>query len=206
MKYKVSLLPEKNRKRILGKRKAEKGRGIANIVMLILLAGVLLSLCGKILADVTLEEIQDKNSECQNEVALLQEYRSINTALQTKLQLIEKIKISEPSLYNFLAKISNVEHAGVTITNLTCEDWKTTRVCTITGTSMSREAFNDFLTAINEIEGVSKADCTSYVATIVDGRDFENQFSITITCSGGAAPIVSETAATTTADTTAAAS
>ncbi len=205
MKYKVSLLPEKNRKRIVGKRKAEKGRSIANVVMLVLLAGVLLSLCGKLIADLELADIKSKNSKYQNEVVAFQEHKNLDTNLRTKLDLIEKIKISEPALYNFIAEIGNVEHPGVNITNLTCEDWKTTRVCTITGSAMSRESFNAFMDELEKIDGVEDVKCTSYVATVVSDGVLENEFSVTIVCSGGAAPIVSETATTTTADTTAAA-
>ncbi len=63
MKYKVSLLPEKNRKRILGKKKAEKGRSIANVAILILLAITLITLVCKFVADSKLSKIQAKNAE-----------------------------------------------------------------------------------------------------------------------------------------------
>ena len=202
MKYKVSLLPEKNRKRIIGKRKAEKGRGIANVVMLVLLAVAFIAICGKIYADSKLEKIQAMNAEYEQKVTALQEYRNINTALNNKIQLIEKIQVNEPALYNFLASFSNVDHAGVSVTNISCVDWKTSRICTITGTATSRDAFNVYLNKLNEIEGVKNVACTSYTVTVVNGGEMEAQFSVTITCEGGVAVVVPETTTAATEETT----
>ena len=193
MKYKVSLLPEKNRKRIIGKRKAEKGRGIANVVMLVLLAVAFIAICGKIYADSKLEKIQAMNAEYEQKVTALQEYRNINTALNNKIQLIEKIQVNEPALYNFLASFSNVDHAGVSVTNISCVDWKT---------ATSRDAFNVYLNKLNEIEGVKNVACTSYTVTVVNGGEMEAQFSVTITCEGGVAVVVPETTTAATEETT----
>lgn len=193
MKYKVSLLPEKNRKRIIGKKKAEKGRGIANIVMLVLLAAVFITVVGKIYADSKLSEIEAKNAQYEQQVAALQQYRDINNTLQAKIKLIGDIQVDEPSLYNFVAKLGNVDNPGISVTKIDCVDWKTSRVCTLTGTAISRDAFTSYLESVSEIKGVSNATCTSYTVTVVEGSA-QATFSIAITCEGGAAPIVTETA------------
>ena len=192
MKYKVSLLPERNRKRIIGKKKAEKGRGIANVAVLVLLAAVLIALIGKAFADAKLSEIQAKNAEYEQKVSALQQYRDINTTLQAKLQLIENIQVNEPQLYNFVARIGNTVRPGVSVTNISCVDWKTSRVCTLTGTAISRVAFNEYLKAVSELEGVKSASCTSYTVNVEDGEAVAN-FSLTITCEGGSAPVATET-------------
>ncbi len=192
MKYKVSLLPERNRKRIIGKKKAEKGRSITNVVMLILLASLLITVIGKVYADSKLSEIQTKNAEYEQKVAALHQYREINNTLQTKLELIEKIQIEEPSLYNFVASLGNIDNPGVSVTNLTCADWKTSRICTLTGTALSREAFMTFLEAIQKMNGVKSADCTSYTVSVVGG-EAQAQFSISIACEGGVAIVVPST-------------
>ena len=110
MKYRVSLLPEKNRKRIVGKKKAEKGRGIANVVLLVLLAAILISILGKVYADARLNEIVSMNAAYEQKVSQLQQYREINNTLQNKIKLIENIQVNEPQLYNFMTKVGNVVH------------------------------------------------------------------------------------------------
>jgi Tfp pilus assembly protein PilN len=201
MKYRVSLLPEKNRKRLVGKKKAEKGRGITNIVMLILLAAVLISLLGKVYADAKLNEIKDMNAAYEQKVSQLQQYREINNTLQNKIKLIENIQVNEPQLYNFVATLGNIKHPGVSLTNISCVDWKTSRVCTLTGTADSRASFVEYLEKLEAIENVKSADCTSYTVTLTDGVPVAT-FSITITCSGGSAVVTQATTAATTEATT----
>lgn len=194
MKYRVSLLPEKNRKRIVGKKKAEKGRGVANVVMLLLLASVLIVVLSKIYADNKLNEIQSLNVKYEQQISALQQYREINNTLQNKINLIEAIQVDEPSLYNFVAKLGNVVHPGISVTKIDCVEWKTSRVCTLTGTAISRDAFTEYLELVSAIEGVSSATCTSYTTTVVDG-EAQPTFTVSITCSGGAAVIPVETTA-----------
>ncbi len=201
MKYKVSLLPEKNRKRILGKKKAEKGRGIVNIVMLVLLAALFICVICNAYAGSKLSEIEAKNAQYEQQVAALQQYRDINNTLQSKIKLKGDIQVNEPSLYNFVARLGNVDNPGVSITNLSCIDWKTSRLCTLTGTAISRDAFTAYLEAVSAIQGVSNATCTSYTVAVSEG-EAEATFSISISCDGGAAPIVVETTAAETEDTT----
>lgn len=203
MKYKVSLLPEKNRKRIIGKKKAEKGRGVINIVMLTLLAAVLITVVCKVYADRKLAEIEAMGAKYEQQVNALQQYRDINNTLQSKLNLIENIQIDEPSLCNFMAMLGNIDNPGITVTSINCTDWKTSRLCTLTGKAISRDAFTAYLDSVAAIEGVTSATCTSYTVTITEGEAAAD-FSVSITCEGGAAPIVEETTAaeTTTEETT----
>ncbi len=201
MKYKVSLLPEKNRKRILGKKKAVKAKGVAMIALLVLLGNVLiLTLCFTF-AQAQKSKIVALNTEYEQKVSALQKYRDINTNLQNKIALIKSIQVDEPSLYNFLAILGNIDHPGVTINNLDCTNWKTSRNCVITGNAQSRESFNVFMEKLEGVEEFSSASCSSYVVTIVEGKP-SAEFSVTIACSGGAAPITTE--ATTAESTTAA--
>ncbi len=203
MKYKVSLLPEKNRKRILGKKKAEKGKGIVNVVLLMLLAVTLITLLCKGYADSKLAKIQAKNSEYEQKVSALQQYRDINNSLQAKLTLIENVQVNEPSLYNFVALLGNVSRPGISVENIEMLDWKTSRICNIIGKADSREAFNVYLEKLKNIEGVKSADCTSYIIEVVEGKP-QATFAIAIACDGGAAPITTAPAETTSAETEAA--
>ncbi len=202
MKYKVSLLPEKNRKRIIGKKKAEKGRGIANVALLILLGVALISLVCKVVADGQLSEIQRKNAEYEQKVSSLQQYRDINNTLQAKLTLIENVQINEPSLYNFVTRLGNVSRPGISVTNIEMLDWKTSRICNVTGSATSREAFNVYLEKLTKLDGVQSATCTSYVVEVAEGEAVAT-FSVSIACEGGAVPITTA-APDTTAATTAA--
>ncbi len=198
MKYRVSLLPEKNRKRLVGKKKAEKGRGIANIVLLVLLAAVLISVLGKVYADSRLNEIKSMNAAYEQKVSQLHQYREISNTLQNKIQLIENIQVNEPQLYNFIANVGNIVHPGISVTNIACTDWRTSRICTITGTSTSRAAFVTYLEELEGIENVTSATCTAYTVSLTNGEPVAT-FSITITCSGGAAIVSQAPAETTTA-------
>ncbi len=191
MKYRVSLLPEKNRKRIVGKKKAEKGRGIANVAMLILLATVLLTILGRVYAESKLNEIKAMNAEYEQKVSQLQHYREINDTLQNKIKLVENIQVNEPQLYNFITTVGNVVHPGVSVNNITCTDWKSSRVCTITGTSTSRSAFVAYLQEIQSLENVTSASCVAYNVTLSNGEPVAT-FSISITCSGGSSMAVTE--------------
>ncbi len=188
MKYKVSLLPEKNRKRIIGKKKAEKGKSVVNVFMLVLLGIMLITVICKVIADSKLTEIQAQNAQYEQKVSDLQKYRDINNSLQSKLKLIENVQVDEPSLYNFLAKIGNMKHPGISIENIEMLDWKTTRTCNITGSAISREAFNMYLEKLEKTDGVKSAVCTTYTMES-SGNSTTASFAIAITCEGGAAPV-----------------
>lgn len=203
MKYKVSLLPEKNRKRLNGKKKAEKVKVIALVSLLMMLSLIVLVLVGKLVADKELSKVKAMNSEYEQKVQGLSHYREISDTLQKKVQLIKDIQVEEPSLYNFLALISNVEHTDVSLTAIECTEWKTSRICVLSGTCQSRQSFNEYVEKLKAIEGVNPESvmCTAYTASYIEGRATA-EFSISLTCSGGAAPIVVESEST--ADTTAA--
>ncbi|MBO5896306.1 MAG: hypothetical protein J6Q83_03320 [Clostridia bacterium] len=193
MKYKVSLLPEKNRKRINGKKKAEKVKVIALVALFMMLALIIIVLGGKLVADRELSKIHSMNNEYEMKVQGLSHYREISDTLQKKVQLIKDIQVEEPSLYNFIALLSNVEHTDVSITAIECTEWKTSRICVLTGTCQSRQSFNEYMEKLKAIEGVNPESvmCTAYTVTYTDGKAVAD-FSISLTCSGGAAPIVVE--------------
>ncbi len=187
MKYKVSLLPEKNRKRILGKKKAVKAKSIALVILLVLLANVLVLTICFTFAQTQKSKIVALNNEYEQKVSALQKYRDINTNLQNKINLIKSIQVDEPSLYNFLAHLGNTDHTGITLNTIDCTDWKSSRNCNITGTAQSRELFNEFLKELEENKNFKSVSCTSYVVSVVEGKATA-EFSITITCDGGSAP------------------
>ncbi len=191
MKYKVSLLPERNRKRINSKKKAEKVKVVSLVALMIVFSLLLVVLASKFFVDKKLAEAKRANAEYEQKVEGLKQYREINNTLQAKVELIGKIQVEEPALYNFLALISNVEHTDVSVTSIDCVEWKTARICTLTGTVKSRVAYLEYIDKLNEIEGVESATSSSYVPTIVDG-EATYDFTIVVKCTGGAAIIETE--------------
>lgn len=209
MKYKVSLLPEYNRKRLNGKKKLERIKVYSLVVLVILAVFTFVVLGTYLYANEKLQEAQKLDNEYAQKVAELEQFREINATLQEKVNLIQSIQVDEPQLVNFLAKISNLKHPGVSITNIECTDWKVTRNCVLIGTCDNREQYLDFEKALGEIEGVTAVACVSYTAGVGEGSLV--QFTVNITCSGGAAPLTTEastaagSADTTSAETTASA-
>ncbi len=201
MKYKVSLLPEYNRKRLNNKKKLEKIKVLALAVLMVLLVLMVVVIGMRTFAEKKLDEAQALNNEYSQKVAELEQFRTINANLQQKVQLIESIQVDEPALANFLATISNLNHAGISLDTIDCFDWKTLRTCSITGRANSREQYLAFENELKGIEGVSTVVCTSYTsgAGTTDGLA---TFTVSITCSGGAA-VVTTTEATTEATTAA---
>ena len=198
MKYKVSLLPEKNRKRINSKKKAEKVKVLSLVALMIMFSLIIIVLCGKLVADKELREVKAMNAEYEQKVQGLQKYREISDTLQNKVQLIKNIQVKEPSLYNFIALVSNVSHVDVSVTTIECTEWKTARLCTLVGTCQSRQAFLEYMEKLEAIEGIENVVCTAYTVSYTTEGKAEAQFTITINCSGGAA-IIETTAADTTA-------
>lgn len=199
MKYKVSLLPELNRKRLNSKKKIERIKVYALIVLVVLLAFLAVVLGTKFYAEKMLKEEKKTNNEIAQKVEELQQYREINANLQQKINLINSIQVKEPQLYNFVATLSNLDHPGVSIESIECTEWKTLRNCVLKGSCETREAYLAFEQALSEIEGVSVVVCTAYESGV--GKDDGlSKYTISITCSGGAAVPTSEvtTAATTT--------
>ena len=186
MKYKVSLLPEKNRKRLNSKKKAEKVKIISLIALCMVLVLLLVTVALKFYADSVLAEEREKNVEYDQMIQELAEYRSVNQTLQQKVSLIQSIQVEEPALYNFVAAVSNINHPDVSVEALDCVDWKSARICTITGTVHSPEAFDLYLSDLRSIEGVS-ATPVQFNAGLLDGVT-TYQFVITVSCSGGKTP------------------
>ncbi len=196
MKYKVSLLPAQTRKRLDGRKKLEKIQIFA-LVVLVILALFLVVVSGtRMYANKKLQEAQILDREYAQKVAELEQFREINANLQQKVQLIQSIQVDEPMLVNFLGKISNLKCPGISINNIECSEWKTSRICVLTGTCDSREQYLAFEKALGEIEGVSSVSCGSYVHNIGGFVDF----TVSIACEGGAAIITTTEATTAAAD------
>jgi Tfp pilus assembly protein PilN len=201
VKYKVSLLPEYNRKRLNNKKKLEKIKVLALTVLMVLLVLMVVVIGMRMFAEKKLNEAQALNNEYAQKVAELEQFREINANLQQKVQLIENIQVNEPALANFLATIGNLNSPGVSLDTIDCFDWKTLRTCSITGRVGSREEYLAFENALKGIQGVSTVTCTSY-ASGAGTTDGLASFTVSITCTGGA--VIVETTQATTAETTAA--
>lgn len=209
MKYRVSLLPEQNRKRLNGKKKLEKIKLYSLVILVVLAMFTSVVMLTSLYADKKLAEARQLDNEYAQKVAELEQFREINATLQNKVQLIESIQVEEPQLVNFIAKISNLKHTGISIESIECTDWKITRNCVLAGSCDERQQYLDFEKALKEIEGISAVACASYTQDVTG----DVKFTINITCVGGQAPIVETTEAssgtsadgeTTQADTTAA--
>ena len=191
MKYRVSLLPEQSRKRLDGKKKLEKIKAYALVALMILALFLGVVVATNFYAEAKLKEVQKLDNEYAQKVAELEQFREINATLQEKVKLIESIQVEEPMLVNFVAKISNLKCPGITITALDCIDWKTTRNCTLSGTCDNREQYLKFEEMLKNIEGISSVTGMSYSASPVEGKLVE--FTINVTCSGGAAVVTEAT-------------
>ena len=141
MKYRVSLLPEQNRKRLNGKRKLEKIKLFSLVALVVLAVFTFVVMFTSLYADKKLAEAKMLDNEYAQKVAELEQFREINANLQDKVKLIESIQIEEPQLVNFVAKIANLKNPGVSISSIECKDWKTTRQCTLNGTCDTREQY-----------------------------------------------------------------
>ena len=206
MKYRVSLLPEQNKKHINSKKKLEKIKLYSLGVLVVLALFTFVVMFTSFYANKKLNEAKKLDNECAQEVAQLEQFRTINADLQNKVQLIESIQVDEPQLVNFIAKLSNLKHPGISIDTIECTDWKVTRNCVLVGTCDTRAQYLAFEEALRALEGVSAVACVSYTQGAADSDMV--QFTINITCIGGAAPVVtttqptSETASAASDDTT----
>ena len=201
MKYKVSLLPEQKRKRLINKKKLEKIKAFSLVVLIVLALFTFVVLFTSLYAEKKLAEVRQLDNEFAQKVAELEQFREINANLQNKVQLIESIQVEEPQLVNFVTKISNLKNPGITITSIECTDWKTTRNCVLVGTCDNRSQYLAFEEALKEVEGVSAVACASYTQDV--GEAAIVQFTVNVTCTGGAAVVETTVASTdTTTDTT----
>lgn len=201
MKYKVSLLPEQKRKRLINKKKLEKIKAFSLVVLIVLALFTFVVLFTSLYAEKKLAEVRQLDNEFAQKVAELEQFREINANLQNKVQLIESIQVEEPQLVNFVTKISNLKNPGISITSIECTDWKTTRNCVLVGTCDNRSQYLAFEEALKEVEGVSAVACESYTQGV--GEAAIVQFTVNVTCTGGAAVVETTVASTdTTTDTT----
>lgn len=191
MKYKVSLLPEENRKRLTNKKKLEKIQAYSLVVLIVLAVFLGVVMLTSVYANSQLKKVKMLDNECAQEVAELQQFREINANLQEKVQLIQNIQVEEPQLVNFIAKVSNLKHPGISINSVECTDWKTLRNCILTGSCDNRSEYLSFEEALRGIDGVSSVSCVAYTQGLGDSAIVE--FTVSITCSGGSAAAVSET-------------
>lgn len=194
MKYKVSLLPEQKRKRLINKKKLEKIKAFSLVVLIVLALFTFVVLFTSLYAEKKLAEVRQLDNEYAKKVAELEQFREINANLQNKVQLIESIQVEEPQLVNFVAKISNLKNPGVSITSIECTDWKTTRNCVLVGTCDNRSQYLAFEEALKEVEGVSAVACASYTQDV--GEAAIVQFTVNVTCAGGAAVVETTVAST----------
>ena len=201
MKYKVSLLPESRKKQINARKSIKKITSVSLVVLAVIGAFCLVVLGTNIFANKQLEKAQQLDAECVAEIEKLSSYRDIHAALQQKVNLFGKIQVNEPQLYQFIVDWSNVNHPGVSVTSIQCSNWKTDRLCTITGTCNSRTEYLAYEEELKKIEGVTSVSCVGYTTNVGGAEDDLASFTISVSVSGGA--VVPET--TTEVATTAAA-
>lgn len=187
VKYKVSLLPEQNRKRLNNKKKLEKIKINTLITLFVLALFAFVVMGTTIYANGQLKKTKALDNESAQEVAQLEQFREINANLQSKVQLIESIQVNEPMLVNFIASVSNLRSPGVSIQGFECTDWKVSRVCNLTGTCDNRKQYLAFEESVGKMEGVSGVTCVSYVQGTAETDGVA--FAISVTCSGGSAPV-----------------
>lgn len=200
MKYKVSLLPEQKKKRLINKKKLEKIKAFSLVILIVLAFFTFVVMFTSLYAEKKLTEAKQLDNEYAQKVEELEQFREINANLQNKVQLIESIQVEEPQLVNFVAKISNLKNPGISITSIECTSWKTTRSCVLVGTCDNRSQYLAFEEALKEIEGVSSVTCASYTQNV--GETAIVEFTVNVTCSGGAAVVETTVASTDTTDTT----
>ncbi len=185
MKYKVSLLPESRKKQINARETIRKIKAVSFSILAVLLAfGVVV---GIVFAFATkqLKEVQVLDQQCLTEIEKLSSYRDIHAALKERIALFEKIQVKDPQLYKFVYDWSKINHPGVSVNTIECTNWKTDRLCTISGSCDSRSQYLAYEEALRKIEGVTSVTCVSYQPNIVSSEDSVATFTISVAVSGG---------------------
>ncbi len=188
MKYKVSLLPEVRKKRIIGRQKLEQFRSVAVTAFIILLALFILVFVSKIFAESKLKSVISSNANYEKQVQALSKYKDINSNIENKVNLVKNIEVDEPYIYQFVVAVGNIEQPGVTITSLDCTDWKTTRQCTVTGTCNSRTEYFAFKTAAGKLDCVSSVEDVEYTSGL-GSEDATSTFTVLLKAPGGKAAV-----------------
>ncbi len=194
MKYKVSLLPESRKKQINARNSIKKITTVSVMVLGVLLAFLLVVVATNLYANKQLEEAQKLDSECIAEIEKLSSYRDIHAALQQRVDLFDKIQVNEPQLYQFILDWSKIDHPGVSVTTIQCSNWKTDRLCTITGTCSSRSEYLAYEEALKKIEGVTSVSCVAYSSNVGGEDDDLATFTTSIAVSGGVVVVETTTA------------
>ena len=202
MKYKVSLLPESRKKQINARNTIKKITTVSLMCLAVLVAFLAVVFAVNLYAKSQLKEAEKLDNECLAQIEQLSSYRDIHSALQQKVNLFDKIQVKEPYLYNFIVEWSNINHPGVSVSTIECSNWKTDRLCTITGSCDSRDEYLAYEKALGEITGVTSVSCVNYSTNVGGAKDDQATFTISVSVEGGV--VVVETTVATTAATTAA--
>lgn len=201
MKYKVSLLPESRKKQINAQNTIKKATTIFVMVLAVLVAFLAVVFGVNLYANNQLKEAQELDNECLAEIEKLSSYRDIHAALQDRVNLFDKIQVKEPQLYEFLLAWSQIVHPGVSVESIECTDWKTSRLCTITGSCDNRTQYLAYEEELKKLDGVSSVSCVNYTNNVGGEENDPATFTISISVSGG---VVETTAPAATEATTAA--
>ena len=201
MKYKVSLLPESRKKQINAQNTIKKATTIFVMVLAVLVAFLAVVFGVNLYANNQLKEAQELDNECLSEIEKLSSYRDIHAALQDRVNLFDKIQVKDPQLYEFLLDWSQIVHPGVSVESIECTDWKTSRLCTITGSCDNRTQYLAYVEELKKLDGVSSVSCVNYANNVGGEENDPATFTISISVSGG---VVETTAPAATEATTAA--
>ena len=184
MKYKVSLLPESRKKQINARKSISKIKSVSFSVLAVLVAFYAVVIAVFVYTNKKLDDVKVLDQQCIAEIEQLSSYREIHAALQERINLFEKIQVNDPMLYKFIYDWSRIDHPGVSVTSIECTDWKSTRVCVITGTCDTRQQYLDYEKSLSKIEGVTSVSCVTYTPNI-GAEDTPASFSLSISVSGG---------------------
>ena len=202
MKYRVSLLPESRKKQIYARNVIAKIRAVSLSVLAVLIAFAVVVVVVGIYANSQLKEVKKLDQQCITEIEQLSSYRDIHAALQERINLFDKIQVKEPALYNFIYDWSKIDHPGVSVSTIECVNWKTDRLCTISGTCSTRSEYLAYEEALGKIKGVTSVSCVSYQTNVGAGEDALASFTISVAVSGGTPVVVDTTAPAVTEATT----
>lgn len=203
MKYRVSLLPESRKKQINARNTIAKIKAVSLSVLAVLVAFAVVVVIVGLYANSQLKEVKKLDQQCITEIEKLSSYRDIHAALQERINLFDKIQVKEPALYTFVYEWSKIDHPGVSVDTIECVNWKTDRLCTISGTCSSRSEYLAYEESLKKLTGVTSVSCVSYQSNVGAGEGSLALFTISVAVSGGT-PVIETTAPAVTEATTAA--
>ena len=204
MKYRVSLLPESRKKQINARNTISKIRAVSLSVLAVLVAFAVVVVIVGLYANSQLKEVKKLDQQCITEIEQLSSYRDIHAALQERINLFLIFQVKEPALYSFIYEWSKIDHPGVSVDTIECLNWKTDRLCTISGTCNTRSEYLAYEESLGKIKGVTSVSCVSYQTNVGAGDGALATFTISVAVSGGTPAVVETTAPAVTEATTAA--